>query len=147
MGICKKFMASPSGAFLYAVITGVIGIFILLSFLSMILPPHQTALILPAIVAFNGAASGFGLAERYTAERSSKGVLLFVIGLVITITGPVALHVLFPWEPMFTIARYLYCGIAALAAVFFGAWLSRRKDQAKGKDNHASSGEGGSSEK
>lgn len=122
----KQFMASPFGLFLYSLVTGVVGIIILLAFLSMVLSPSVLPLILPGIIAFNAAAGGYSIIEKYQGAFPFGKLTLFAIALVLTAAGCTILTFFCPWEPLFDVYRYLVAGLAALVFTFIGAWIGSK---------------------
>lgn len=119
----KQFIASPIGVFLYAFITGAIGIILLLGFASMIWSATTLPTILPAIIAFNCAAGGFSLIDKNKAATLPK-ISLILLTTLLTITGCSIIVVFCPWESFFDIHRYLVSAIAAMIFTIFGAWIA-----------------------
>lgn len=119
----KQFIASPTGIFLYAFITGAIGIIILLAFLAMVLSLSALPMALPAIIAFNGAASGYSLTDKGNTVTMQK-ISLAMVALLLTFTGCVAIVFFCPWEPLFDVRRYGISAGATLICTFFGAWIA-----------------------
>lgn len=119
----KQFMASPIGVFLYAFITGAIGIVLLLGFTSMIWSPTALPTILPAIIAFNCAAGGFSLIDKNKATTVPKLSLILLTALL-TITGCSIIVVFCPWESFYDLHRYLISAIAGMIFTVFGAWIA-----------------------
>lgn len=122
----KQFMASPMGVFLYALVTGMVGIIILLAFLSMVLAPSVIPVILPGIVAFNAAAGGYSLVEKQKGEPRLPKIALVAIAALLTITGCSAVTLFCPWEPLLDGVRYLVSTLSALVFTFFGAWIASK---------------------
>ena len=119
----KQFVASPTGVFLYAYITGAIGIVLLLGFASMIWSATALPSILPAIIAFNCAAGGFSLIDKNKAATVPK-ISLILLTTLLTITGCSIIIVFCPWESFFNLNRYLISAIAAMIFTVFGAWIA-----------------------
>ncbi len=119
----KQFMASPIGIFLYATVTGVVGVLILLFFLSMIMGPNGLLLVLPAIVGFNSAASAFSLKDR-NKTGSPHTFTYIATAALITLTGCIAILLFCPWEGLFDANRYFQSGLSALLFTFVGAWIA-----------------------
>ena len=119
----KQFVASPTGVFLYAYITGAIGIVLLLGFASMIWSATALPSILPAIIAFNCAAGGFSLIDKNKAATVPK-ISLILLTALLTITGCSIIIVFCPWESFFNLNRYLISAIAAMIFTVFGAWIA-----------------------
>ncbi len=119
----KQFVASPVGVFLYAFITGAIGIVLLLGFSSMIWSSTALATILPAIIAFNCAAGGYSLIDKNKAPTLPK-VSLILLAALLTITGCSTIIVFCPWESLFDVNRYLISATAAVIFTIFGAWIA-----------------------
>ena len=120
----KQFMASPLGVFLYALVTGMVGIIILLAFLSMVVSPSVLPMILPGIIAFNAAAGGYSLVEKNEGETGFPKIALVAIAGLLTITGCSVLTLFCPWEPLVDGIRYLVSILSALVFTFFGAWIA-----------------------
>ncbi len=120
----KRLLALPVGIFIYAAITGMAGIVILLVFLSMLLSGSTLAWILPAIIAFNAANSGYGLINRGGGNFPRRRTCLIAISILLAVTGGISLIVFSPWESGATGYRYLVFGLSALAFTFFGAWVA-----------------------
>lgn len=120
----KEFTASPLGVLLYSLVTGVIGIIILLGFISLVLSPSALTPILPVIIAFNGAASGYSLIDRGTINFPHRKSVLVLIAALLTITGCSVITLFCPWEPLFHPTRYLIVGLSTTVFTFFGAWIA-----------------------
>lgn len=118
----KQFLLSPVGVYLYSVVTGGLGIIILLVFLSMVLSPGALLILFPFIIAFNSASAGYGLVDKCSAFPRRKTALVTIAALCAA-TGCLAVTVLFPWEPLFDAVRYGLAAGASLTGVFFGAWI------------------------
>jgi hypothetical protein len=119
----KQFVASPVGVFLYAYITGAIGIVLLLGFSSMIWSSTALATILPAIIAFNCAAGGYSLIDKNKTATLPK-ITLILLAALLTITGCSIIIVFCPWESLFDVNRYLISASAAMIFTIFGAWIA-----------------------
>jgi len=125
----KVFIASPMGVFLYAIITGAIGIVILLAFLSMFVSTAALPMALPALVAFNCAAGGYSITDKTKTDNRLPKISLCLMTILLTVTGCTTLLFFCPWENLFNINRYLICGSAALIFTFLGAWIARKNRQ------------------
>lgn len=121
----KQFIASPTGIFLYAFITGAIGIIILLAFLAMVLSSSALPMALPVIIAFNCAAGGYSITDKGKTAGAAK-IQLGMLALLLTFTGCTAIVFFCPWEPLFATNRYLIASVMALIFTFFGAWIARK---------------------
>lgn len=119
----KQCIASPAGVFLYAFITGVIGIALLLGFSSMIWSATALPTILPAIIAFNCAAGGYSLVDKNKGETLPK-LALVLLAVLLTITGCSMIIVFCPWESLFDVYRYLISATAAIIFTAFGTWIA-----------------------
>lgn len=121
----KHFMASSTGIFLYAFITGAIGIVLLLGFASMIWSATALPTLLPAIIAFNCAAGGFSLIDKNKTATLPK-ISLILLTALLTITGCSIVVVFCPWESLFDVNRYSISAIAAIIFTIFGAWIASK---------------------
>lgn len=121
----RSFFLSPVGIFLYAVTTGVIGIFILLLFFSMMLSPSALILFLPVIIAFNGAASGYGIADKREFFSHQKAGLISIVA-ILTLAGSALIILFCPWEPLLDENRIFTSGVITLGSTFFGAWIATK---------------------
>ena len=119
----KQFVASPVGVFLYAFITGAIGIVLLLGFSSMIWSSTALITILPAIIAFNCAAGGYSLIDKNKTATVPK-IALILLAALLTITGCSIIIVFCPWESLFDVNRYLISASAAMIFTILGAWIA-----------------------
>ncbi len=130
----RHFAASPFGIFLYAAIPGMTGIVILLAFMAAVVSPANLPITLPFIIAFNSAAGGYGLIDKGGENYPGKRPVLFIIALVLTVTGCSAVTIFCPWESLIEAERYFICFSSALLFTFFGAWIG-----SKSKKLHISS--------
>lgn len=121
----KQFIASPTGIFLYAFITGAIGMVILLVFLAMVLSTSALPMALPVIIAFNCAAGGYSITDKGQTTGFAKKQLT-TLALLLTFSGCTAIVFFCPWEPLFAADRYLIASASALLGTFFGAWIARK---------------------
>ncbi len=123
----KRVFASPFGIFMYAALSGMIGIVILLAFFSMLLSGSALIMILPGIVAFNAASGGYGLVDKGGREFPRLRVSLIGLSILLSVTACFALTVFTPWERMTDGVWYLVSGLSALVFSFFGAWVATKK--------------------
>ena len=120
----KGLFRTTTGFFIYTAVTTIGGIFVLLLFLSMLLPPAGLVFSLPIILAFNGAIGGYEIADRRTFPYQGIGRLALVV--LLCITGCSAIVLFCPWEPLFDSTRYLVSGLATLFSATFGAWIAKK---------------------
>lgn len=125
----KTFGTSSLGIITYGLLTGIIGIVILLTFFSMVLSPATLLSILPCIIAFNAAVGGYNLAEKQGVDTPHLKLQLFMFAAVLTITGCSLIIIFCPWEPPIEIKRYLISGLSALFFTFLGAWISYKNNK------------------
>lgn len=122
----KRFFLSPLGIYLYSLATGAIGIAILLLFFSMVLSPAALLMLLPCIIAFNGATAGYGLLDK-CSSFPRPAIALASVAILLAIIGCAVIAVLQPWEPVIDGLRSLLALLLALAGTFFGAWIAKKK--------------------
>lgn len=126
----RSFMASPTGIFLYATVTGVVGILVLLIFLSLFVAPNDLVIFLPFIAAFNGAASGFSITGKEASFTHRKTAFL-VITALLTVTGCFLLTLFCPWELFVDVDRLFTTGAFTLIATWFGGWIGQKNKSYK----------------
>lgn len=131
----QQFLASPPGVFLYAFVTGAIGIVILLGFLSLFVSGAALPMALPALIAFNSAAGGYSLTGKSEKNKSALW-LLVLMAVLLTISGCIAILFFCPWEPVFDINRFLICTAASLIFTFLGAWIARKNNTLNRSEDH-----------
>jgi len=119
----KRAAASPLGIFVYAALSGMIGIVILVAFFSMVFSGSTLLMILPVIISFNAAASGYGIVDKGGCDFPRLKVSLIAISGLLAATGCFSIIVFFPWEATTVGIHFLIGSLAALAFSFFGAWL------------------------
>lgn len=124
MGRIKQFTTSPTGIFLYSLVTGAMGIIILLTFFSMLFTSSALTILLPVIVAFNSAAGGYGFVDKTASNIPNQKLVLFSIAVLLTLTGCFFINLFNPWEPLLDGWRYLVSFASALFSTFFGGWLA-----------------------
>ena len=122
----KQFFATPFGVFLYALVTGAIGIVILLGFLSMFVSTAALPMALPLLIAFNSAAGGYSLTDKSATEKGAGLPTLLLMAVLLTISGFSAIIFFCPWENPLDLGRLLICTTAALISTFLGAWIARK---------------------
>ncbi|WP_319549924.1 hypothetical protein [Desulfogranum marinum] len=122
----KQFLLSPLGIYLYSLITGAVGIVILLMFFSMVLSPAALLILLPGIIGFNGATAGYGLLDK-CSSFPRPAIALTSISLLFAIIGCAVIAVLQPWEPPIAALRSLLATLFALSGTFSGAWIAKKK--------------------
>lgn len=127
----KQFMSSPTGLFLSAILTGTIGIVLLLAFLSMVLSPSVVLLILPGIIAFNGATGGYSLTDKTEGAFPHKKIVLICLAAILTVAGCSIITLFCPWEPLVDGGRYLISGLSALTFTFLGSWIADKSKSLK----------------
>jgi hypothetical protein len=132
----KQFMTSPAGVFCYALFTGMFGILILLSFLSMVFAASDMPLILPLVIAFNAAAGGYSLIDKSKDSFPRKKSALLAIAVLLTITGCSLITLFCPWESPFDPVRYIISGLSALVACLVGAWIGNKSKEIN-KSSHS----------
>lgn len=126
----KNFFKSPVGIFLYAVSTAIVGVVILLAFLSMMVSPSNLPWTLPVLISFNAAGGGYGLAEKW-GNYPMKNLALLNLAVILTVAGGTIITLFCPWEPLLDINRYLISGGTSLIFTFFGAWIAAKSQQLK----------------
>lgn len=132
----KQYSSSPTGIFLYSLVTGIVGIIILLTFFSMLFAGSMLTLILPVIVGFNSAAGGYGFVDKRGSDTPYQKLPLFGIAVLLAITGCFFITFIIPWEPLLDGWRYLITTTSALFSTFFGAWLAvKTRRQPRGHHN------------
>lgn len=119
----KQFIASPIGVFLYAFITGAVGIVILLAFSSMVLSATALPSILPVIIAFNCAAGGYSIANKNKRD-TLPNISLVLLASLLTAVGCSIIVAFCSWEALFETNRYLISVTVALIFTFFGSWIA-----------------------
>lgn len=124
MGRIKQLTSSPAGVFLYSLVTGIVGIIILLGFFSMLLAGQALNVVLPLIVGFNSAASAYGFIDKRGLSVPFKKLSLLAITVLLTVTGCYFISLFNPWEPLLNGWQYLITATAALFSTFLGAWLA-----------------------
>lgn len=127
----KRAMASPVGIFMYAALSGMVGIVILLAFFSMLMSRPILAMILPVIISFNAASSGYCLIDKGGRDFPRLKISLIAISILLAGTGCFVLSVMLPWESMTEGFRYLVSGVSALIFAFFGAWIGFKSEKLK----------------
>jgi len=127
----KSLLRTPTGVFVHTAVTSLGGVVVLLLFLASVLSPPALLFALPVILAFNGAAGGFGLADKEEYFPYQKTGRLALAGLL-TVAGCTGIVLLCPWEPLFDLSRYLISGAATLVSVLFGGWIAKKNKALKG---------------
>ncbi len=120
------FLHSPVGVYLSSLLTGAVGIAILLLFFAMILSADVVTLLLPLIVGFNSASSGFALIDRSTGSGRKRFPLL-TIALLLTAIGLTGNTLLFPWIDSVQPFLWIIVLTFAIVAAFTGAWLAEKR--------------------
>ncbi len=123
----KQFGSSPVGIFLYSLGTGIIGVVILLGFLSMIFSASNLPLLLPAILAFNGASSGYSLVDKRPEGFAYKNLTLIALALPLSLAGILTISLFCPWEPLLDGRRFVIAISSTLLFTFLGAWIGTKK--------------------
>jgi len=122
----KQVLACPLGIFLYAALSGMVGIVILLVFFSMVFAESALPVAFPFIISFNAATSGFYLVDKGGLRFPYLRISLVVLSGMLTVTGCISIAVLLPWESMMDGTRYIVSGLSALVFSFFGAWIGSK---------------------
>jgi len=130
----KSLLRTPAGVLVHTAVTSLGGVVVLLLFLASVLSSQALLFALPAILAFNGAAGGFGLADKEEFFPYQKTGRVVLAGLL-TVAGCTAIVLFCPWEPLFDLTRYLTSGAATLASTLFGGWIAKKNKRLKG-NNH-----------
>lgn len=126
--IIRSFFKSPVGMFLYAAISSIIGIVILLTFLSFLVQPGDLVIFLPFIVAFNAAASGFAVTGKDVLFTWRKTVFLS-LGALLTLAGCFLITLFCPWEPFWLAERWFTTLVFSCAAVWLGGWIGDKNSK------------------
>lgn len=127
----KQFIASPRGVFLSAFVSGLVGIVLLLAFLSMMLSPSALLFFLPAIISFNGAAGGYSLTDKTEGAFPHKKIALICLAALLTAAGGSVITLFCPWEPLVDGSRYLISGVSTLICTFLGSWIADKSRSLK----------------
>ena len=120
----KSIFATPIGVFLYTVVTEIVGMLILLTFLSTVLALQTLPTVIPVIIALNGAAGGYRLGSSETVIARKKTALT-VSAVLLTLSGCIAIVFFCPWEQVLDLERLFIWGFTALVFTFFGSWIAR----------------------
>jgi hypothetical protein len=121
------FLRSPAGIYLYSLVTGIMGIAILLFFSAMVFSAEAVDMLLPLIVAFNSASSGFALIDRATKPlQSTYPFRLFILAILLAITGLLGFFFLIPRIQAGILLHYIMVPALSLTAAFIGAWLAKK---------------------
>ena len=124
----KSLFVTPIGVFLYTVVTEIVGMLILLMFLSTVLASQLLPVVIPAIIALNGAAGGYRIGNSATVAAWRKAALASS-AVLLTFSGYLAIAFFCPWEPILNWARFLVWGLTALVFTFFGSWIARENNK------------------
>jgi hypothetical protein len=81
-------------SFLWSLLTGIIGSLILTVFLHSIMSPELLSLIIPLIVGFNAATSGFMLIERTAGEIKREKTSAAIAGMMVALLSLLAVNTL-----------------------------------------------------
>ncbi len=117
-------------AILYALVTGVVGIVLLLGFFSLFTAPEGMPMLVPPAVGFNALVGGWNLGLRTPKQQPLPGVPLLV-AVLFTMCGTALLWFFCPWladpsgfKPLLGTALVSFlCGWAGLR---IGVWIARR---------------------
>jgi hypothetical protein len=121
------FLRSPAGIYLYSLVTGIMGIAILLFFSAMVFSAEAVDMLLPLIVAFNSASSGFALIDRAAEPlQSTYALRLFILAILLAVTGLLGFFFLIPIIQAGILLHYIMVPALSLTAAFIGAWLAKK---------------------
>ncbi len=129
----KKAFATPFGVFVYSAATGMMGVIILLFFFSMLFSGSTLAMTLPLILSFNAATCGYGIVDKGGPDFPHLTLGLFIISLLLIITGYFAFVLLVPWESSGRTTLWLISGALVFLFSFFGAWIARNNKKLQNK--------------
>lgn len=132
VAMIRGFFMSPVGMFLYAAVTGTIGILILLMFLSLLIAPGDLVIFLPFIVAFNAAASGFAVTGKGVVFRWKKTIFLALAALL-TLAGCFLITLFCPWESIWLAERWFSTALFSSIAIWLGGWVGDKSSQLQQK--------------
>ena len=110
-------MNSRVGSVLYVSATGVVGVILLLGFFSLFLVPFALIYLLPLIIGFNGAVSGYNLADKGVGSH----LISCLIALLFALSGGIFLRLFCSW--IFT-AEWLSYLLFSVGGSFITAWIS-----------------------
>ncbi len=126
-GACwQQWFHTPTGAYLYSLTTGGIGILMLVYFLSRVLSSAAILVLFPGIVAFNAACAAFGMISKQPAFPRFTAALLTQV-VLLTAAGWLVLILVYPWASFTDWTRYGISLLAALAGGGFGGWIALKK--------------------
>jgi len=125
----SAFLQSATGRYLQSASFGIGGVFILLLFLSQLTQPYVIVVIIPLIVAFNAAASGYGFIEKISLKKGTFFLALASLGLAIALFSEVVISLLYPWEIQEFFIHFLITLLAACSFTLIGGWLARKKSE------------------
>lgn len=122
----KRFSASPVGIFFHAAGTGLGGVLLLQGFFSMAVSSSAMLMLLPGIIAFNAACSGFSLVERGGRLPAIK-FLLVTVAVLLGGAGCASVALFAPWESIVDAGRLFTSVSIAVVFTLLGGWLAGKK--------------------
>jgi len=122
----KRGFTSPMGIFTYAAGSGLLGVLILMAFFSMLLPVPVLFKLLPVFIAFNAAASAYGIVDKGGAGFPRLTLSLITLSALYVATQCLLITILLPWEPVVIGVHLLIGSLTALSFSFLGARLAKK---------------------
>ena len=88
-------MSSRLGKILYSILIGTVGAIILVVFLTGILPPAAIESVLPFIIGFNTALTGYMVIEKTKNDFTRKRTLAMGVGIAVVLATAISINLMF----------------------------------------------------
>ena len=125
----KRATRSPTGIFLYALFSSVIGIVILQLFCGALLSPMAFIIATPVIVAFNAAMSGYALIDRGGNSFPFIKSSIAAISIVLCTTSITSVITIYSFQPQ--LRNILIIFATACLFTSLGAWIAFKNNSLK----------------
>ena len=131
INILNRLTASVPGAFAYSILAGVFGALILIIFLDGVLAFESLMKLIPWILGFNTALTGYSLVEKTRERLTYKRLYAIGSGGIVVILVCLLLTLAFDFGALVTIPQLAIYGLIGIVFSGFGAWVSIKQHQLK----------------
>jgi len=122
----NRLTVSLPGAFAYSILAGVFGALILIIFLDGVLAFEPLMKLIPWILGFNAALTGYSLIDKTRERLPYKRLYAMGSGGLVVILVCLLLTLAFDYGTLVTIPQLVMYGVIGVVSSGFGAWLSTK---------------------
>lgn len=123
----NRFIASPTGAIVYSIMAGGIGVVVLVMFLAAMFSLSTVAKFIPWIIGFNAAVTGYSLIDKTRDRLPRKRLFAMGTGGFMALLVCFLFILAFGYGTLVATPQFFIYGIIGVVFGGFGAWVAEKK--------------------